>query len=635
MSEYPILDRIDDPRQLVALSYPELKQLAAEIRQKLLDTVAETGGHLSSNLGVVELTIALHRIFESPKDKIVWDVGHQGYVHKLLTGRRDRFNTLRQLGGISGFLVREESPHDAFGAGHAGTSISAALGMAVARDLKGESHHVAAVIGDGSLTAGMALEAMNQAGHLGTRLIVILNDNEMSIAHNVGAISRALNQIRVDPRYHRAKEEVDQVVQRLPKGEDARDAVRRVLHGVKALVLPNLIWEELGFTFVGAVDGHNIVALEEALQRAKAYRGPCLIHVLTQKGHGYGPAEEDSVRWHGVAPNGSAKKKAPTYTQVFGQTLTREMRSNQKVVAITAAMPDGTGLGDAAKVFPSRVFDVGIAEQHGVTFAAGLAADGVLPVVAIYSTFLQRAYDQVIHDVCLQKLPVLFALDRAGIVGDDGKTHQGIFDLSYLRCVPDLVVAAPRNENELQHLVHTGISYIASGKGAFAIRYPRGAGTGEPMDVELRVLPVGKGELLRQGGDLAIVAIGSAVSQALEAAELLAKRGISAGVVDARYAKPLDEGLIVEIARSCGRVMTIEENVIAGGFGAAVLEMLSSHHLSEVQVETVGLPDEFVEHGAPALLRGKLGLTGDAIANRAVEAFSLAGSAVAIPLFQV
>lgn len=630
MSDNQILDRIDGPRQLTALSYPELKQLAAEIRKKLLDTVAETGGHVSSNLGVVELTIALHRIFESPTDKIVWDVGHQGYVHKLLTGRRDRFNTLRQLGGISGFLVRGESPHDAFGAGHAGTSVSAALGMAVARDLKGEGYHVAAVIGDGSLTAGMALEAMNHAGHLGTRLIVILNDNEMSIAHNVGAISRALNQIRVDPRYHRAKEEVDQVVQRLPKGEDARVAVRRVLHGVKALVLPNLLWEELGFTFVGAVDGHNIAALEEALQRAKMYKGPCLIHVLTQKGHGFGPAEEDSTRWHGIAPNGSAKKKAPTYTQVFGQTLAREMQANKRVVAITAAMPDGTGLTEAAKAFPSRVFDVGIAEQHAVTFAAGLAANGSLPVVAIYSTFLQRAYDQLIHDVCIQKLPVLFALDRAGIVGDDGKTHQGIFDLSYLRCVPELVVAAPRNENELRHLVHTGILHITAGKGPFAVRYPRGAGTGEPMEDELRLLPVGKGELLRQGGDLAILAIGWAVGQALEAADLLANQGIQTAVVDARYLKPLDEDLILEIASRCRRVVTIEENVITGGFGAAVLELLSGHHIDGVQVEVVGIADEFVEHGAPSLLREKYGLTGAAVAKRAVDVFSLARTALVI-----
>ncbi|HEX9016196.1 MAG TPA: 1-deoxy-D-xylulose-5-phosphate synthase, partial [Chloroflexota bacterium] len=457
MNAYPILDRIDGPRQLAKLSLPELKQLAEEIRHALLDTVAETGGHMSSNLGVVELTIAIHRVFDSPRDKIVWDVGHQGYVHKLLTGRRDRFNTLRQMGGISGFLVREESEHDAFGAGHAGTSISAALGMAVARDLKGDDYHVVAVIGDGSLTAGMALEAMNHAGHLGRRLIVILNDNEMSIAHNVGAISHALNRLRVDPRYHRAKIEVDQMVQRLPKGSEARQAVRKILHGVKALVLPNLFWEELGFTFVGAVDGHNLPELEEALQRAREYKGPSLIHVKTQKGHGYGPAEEDSTRWHGVAPNGSAKKKAPTYTQVFGRTLVQEMHSERRVVAITAAMPDGTGLAEAARVFPARVFDCGIAEQHAVTFGAGLSAQGMLPVVAIYSTFLQRSYDQLIHDVCTQKLPMLFAIDRAGIVGDDGKTHQGLFDLSFLRCVPDLVVAAPSNENEVQHLIHTGI----------------------------------------------------------------------------------------------------------------------------------------------------------------------------------
>ncbi len=630
MPDYPILNRIDDPRQLAPLSLAELKQLAEEIRRFLLETVPITGGHLSSNLGAVELTIALHRVFESPRDKIIWDVGHQGYVHKLLTGRRDKFITQRQYGGISGFLVREESPHDAFGAGHAGTSISAALGMAVARDLKKESHHVIAVIGDGSLTSGMALEAMNHAGHLGTRLIVVLNDNEMSIAHNVGAISRALNRLRIDPRYHRAKEEVDHVLQRLPGGAGATDTGRKVLHGLKALVLPNLLWEELGFTFVGPIDGHSLAELEEAFELAKAYNKPAVIHIKTQKGHGYGPAEEDATQWHGVAPNGTGKRTAPSYTGVFGKTLAREMRSNPKVVAVTAAMPDGTGLAMAAQEFPSRVFDVGIAEQHAVTFAAGLAAHGLAPVTAIYSTFLQRSYDQVIHDVCIQKLPVFFGIDRAGIVGDDGKTHQGLFDLSFLRVVPELVVAAPRDENELQQLMHTGIQYVSEGQGPFALRYPRGAGVGVPMEEDLRVLPIGKGELLREGRDLAILAIGNTVSSALEAADRLAGQGVSCAVVDARFLKPLDEGLILEAAQRCGRVMTVEENVAAGGFGSAVLEMLAAHGMAGVPVELLAVPDEFVEHGNPTALRAKYGLDAQGIVRRATESFHLAGMAAKI-----
>lgn len=630
MPDYPILNRIDDPRQLASLSLAELKQLAEEIRRFLLETVPVTGGHLSSNLGAVELTIALHRVFESPRDKIIWDVGHQGYVHKLLTGRRDKFITQRQYGGISGFLVREESPHDAFGAGHAGTSISAALGMAVARDLKKENHHVIAVIGDGSLTSGMALEAMNHAGHLGTRLIVVLNDNEMSIAHNVGAISRALNRLRIDPRYHRAKEEVDHVLQRLPGGAGATDTGRKVLHGLKALVLPNLLWEELGFTFVGPIDGHSLAELEEAFELAKEYNKPAVIHIKTQKGHGYGPAEEDATQWHGVAPNGTGKRTAPSYTGVFGKTLAREMRSNPKVVAVTAAMPDGTGLAVAAQEFPSRVFDVGIAEQHAVTFAAGLAAHGLAPVTAIYSTFLQRSYDQVIHDVCIQKLPVFFGIDRGGIVGDDGKTHQGLFDLSFLRVVPELVVAASRDENELQLLVHTGIQYVSEGLGPFALRYPRGAGVGVPMEEDLRVLPIGKGELLREGRDLAILAIGNTVAPSLEAAYRLSEQGVSCAVVDARFLKPLDEGLILEVARRCGRVMTVEENVAAGGFGSAVLELLAAHGMAGVPVELLAVPDEFVEHGNPTALRAKYGLDAQGIVRRATESFHLAGMAAKI-----
>jgi 1-deoxy-D-xylulose-5-phosphate synthase len=628
LSDRSILNRLDDVRQLRALSPKELKRLADEIRQKLLDTVAVTGGHLSSNLGVVELTIALHRAFESPKDKIVWDVGHQGYVHKLLTGRRDRFDTLRQYGGISGFLSREESPHDHFGAGHAGTSVSAALGMAAARDLKGEQYHVVAVIGDGSLTAGMALEAMNHAGHLGARLIVVLNDNEMSIAHNVGAIAKMLDRVRTDPRYHRAKEDLEQVMQKLPMGGQATQAGRRVLHGIKALVLPNLLWEELGFTFVGAVDGHDLEEMEEAFDRAKEYTKPTVIHVLTRKGRGYGPAEEDSTKWHGVAPNGSGNRKRLTYTKVFGQALLREMREDPRVVAVTAAMPDGTGLVIPESEFPNRVFDVGIAEQHAVTFAAGLATQGQLPVVAIYSTFLQRSYDQVIHDVCVQKLPVLFALDRAGMVGDDGKTHQGLFDLSYLRLVPELVVAAPRSENELQNLIHTGIRHIAGGGVPFAVRYPRGSGTGEPLDEQPRLLPVGKAELLRDGDDLAILGIGNTVAFALEAADLLAARGVSCAVVDARYVKPLDEELLLDVARRCRRVITVEENVVSGGFGSAVLELLAARRVQGVRVEVIGVPDEFVEHGTPEILRGKYGLNGPGIARRAEEAFALGSAPV-------
>ncbi len=628
MSDYPILNCIQDPRQLAALSPDELKQLAEEIRQFLLETVPVTGGHLSSNLGVVELTIALHRIFESPRDRIVWDVGHQAYVHKLLTGRREKFLTQRQHGGLSGFPVREESPHDAFGVGHAGTSISAALGMAVARDQKKEDYHVVAVIGDGSLTSGMALEAMNHAGHLGTRLIVVLNDNEMAIAHNVGALSRALNRLRVDPRYHRAKEEVDQLLQRLPGGAGATDKGRKVLHGLKALVLPNLLWEELGFTFVGPIDGHSIAELEEALELAKAYNKPAVIYIKTQKGHGYGPAEEDATQWHGVAPNGSGKRTAPSYTSVFGKTIAREMRSNPRVVAITAAMPDGTGLSIPAQEFPSRVFDVGIAEQHAVTFAAGLAADGMAPVTAIYSTFLQRSYDQLIHDVCIQKLPVFFGVDRGGIVGDDGKTHQGLFDLSYLRVVPELVVAAPRDENELQMLVHTGIQYISEGRGAFAVRYPRGTGVGVPMEEDLRLLPIGKGELLRDGSDLAILAIGNTVSAALEAAQQLDGQGIRCRVVDARFLKPLDEELILETARRCGRVVTVEENVAAGGFGSAVLELLAAHGMSGIPVEVIGVPDRFVEHGTPTILRSLYGLDAQGIVRRVLERFPAAARVV-------
>ncbi|MBX5490113.1 MAG: 1-deoxy-D-xylulose-5-phosphate synthase [Chloroflexi bacterium] len=613
-----LLDQIEGPADVQRLAPEQLPQLAAEIRAELLDTVPKTGGHLASNLGTVELAIALHRVFHSPVDKLVWDVGHQAYPHKLLTGRARQFHTLRQQHGLAGFLSREESPHDAFGAGHAGTSISAALGMAMARDLRGERYHVVAIIGDGGLTAGMALEALNHAGHSGTRLIVVLNDNQMSIAPNVGAIARMLNRLR--PSLHRASEASEHLVERLPLGGLAREMAKRAKRGAKAAVLPTLLWEELGFMYVGPVNGHDEAELESVLRwvRDNGDR-PTLVHVLTTKGKGHGPAEADPVKLHGVSPPGAAAS-APTYTQVFGQTVGALMRQDERIVAITAAMPDGTGLTPVMKEFPERTFDVGICEQHAVTFAGGLATEGLVPIVAIYSTFLQRAYDQVIHDICVQNLPVVFALDRGGIVGDDGKTHQGLFDLAYLRVLPNMVVMAPADENELQHMVYTAVQHAAEGRGPIALRYPRGAGVGVPLEREWRRLPLGKGELLREGHDLGIVAIGHTVPAALEAAERLAERGISCAVVNARFVKPLDEELILRVADSVGALVTVEEHVLAGGFGAAILELLAAHG-RRVPVERLGIPDVFVEHGKQGVLRAAFAIDAAGIARRALEAF--------------
>jgi 1-deoxy-D-xylulose-5-phosphate synthase len=620
-----LLDQIESPADLRPLTPQQLQQVAAEIRAELLATVPRTGGHLASNLGTVELTIALHRVFDSPTDKLVWDVGHQAYPHKLLTGRARRFHTLRQQHGLAGFLSRDESPHDQFGAGHAGTSISAALGMAVARDLTGERHHVVAIIGDGGLTAGMALEALNHVGHSGTRLIVILNDNQMSIAPNVGALARMFNRLR--PGYHWAKEEAEHVVTRLPLGPLAWEVGKRVKRGVKSAVLPTVLWEELGFTYVGPVDGHDETDVESVLRFVRDNgEGPTLVHLLTLKGKGYEPAEADPVKLHGVSPPASAPAAAPTYTQVFGQALGREMRADERVVAITAAMPDGTGLSPIMREFPTRAFDVGICEQHAVTFAAGLATQARLPVVAIYSTFLQRAYDQVVHDVCVQNLPVVFALDRGGIVGDDGKTHQGVFDLAYLRVLPNMVVAAPRDENELQRLLHTAVDHVANGRGPIALRYPRGAGIGVALDDEPSLLPIGKGELLQDGRDLAILALGSTVVPALEASELLARRGISCAVADARFVKPLDNELIRELAGRVGGLVTVEEHAATGGFGSAVLELLAAYGC-RVPVEVIAVPDEFVEHGKQGDLRASYALDGPGIAGRALAAFPRLGAA--------
>jgi 1-deoxy-D-xylulose-5-phosphate synthase len=614
-----LLDHIESPADLRPLSPEQLEQVATEIRAELLATVPQTGGHLASNLGTVELTIALHRVFDSPTDKLVWDVGHQAYPHKLLTGRADRFHTLRQQHGLAGFLSREESPHDQFGAGHAGTSISAALGMAVARDLAGQSHHVVAIIGDGGLTAGMALEALNHVGHSGTRVIVVLNDNQMSIAPNVGALARMFNRLR--PGYHWAKEEAEQVMTRLPLGRQAWEVGKRVKRGVKSAVMPTLLWEELGFSYIGPVDGHDEGQAESVLRWVRDNcEGPTLVHVLTVKGKGYQPAEDDPVKLHGVSPAASAPAAAPTYTQVFGQALGRLMRADERVVGITAAMPDGTGLTPLFHEFPQRMFDVGICEQHAVTFAAGLATQGRVPVVAIYSTFLQRAYDQVVHDVCVQDIPVLFALDRGGIVGDDGKTHQGVFDLAYLRVLPNMVIMAPRDENELQRMLRTGVEYVAAGRGPIAVRYPRGNGLGVPLDPESPTIPVGAGELLREGRDVAILALGSTVAAALDAAEQLGERGVSCAVVDARFVKPLDEELILEIVDRVDAVVTVEEHAITGGFGSAVLELLAARG-RRAPVELIGVPDEFVEHGKQNSIRAELALDGAGIARRALAAF--------------
>jgi 1-deoxy-D-xylulose-5-phosphate synthase len=543
-------------------------------------------------------------------------VGHQSYVHKLLTGRRERFNTLRQYDGLSGFTNRSESEHDPFGAGHASTSISAALGMAIARDLAGDDYNVIAVIGDGAITGGMALEAFNQAGHLDTRVCVILNDNGMSISPSVGSIAKLLSRIRFNYRYRWAEEEGRKVMSHFAWGRKLWQAGRRLLKTFSGLIMPNVLWEELGFAYMGPIDGHNIKELEKALARARDYRdGPTFIHVITTKGKGYTPAEGDAVYFHGVSAKGAPAKSIPSYSEVFAQTVLRLARENPKLVAVTPAMPEGNFLSIVEAEFPQRVFDVGICEQHAVTFAAGLATQGFKPVVAIYSTFLQRAFDQIVHDVCLQDLPVIFAIDRSGIVGDDGKTHQGTFDISYLMPIPNLIIAAPKDENELQHLLYTAVKT----NHPMAIRYPRGSGVGVKLEPTLKELPIGKGEILREGEDVAILAIGAMVTPALEAADKLAKQGIEVTVVNARFAKPLDAELILEIASRIKRLVTVEENAVSSGFGNAVAEFLQQSGISDVQLKTIGIPDEFVEQGSPAVLRAKYGLDAQGITKQVSE----------------
>jgi len=611
-----ILERINEPGDLKGLSMEQLEQLAAEVRDLIVRTVSQTGGHLASSLGTVELTVALHAVFDSPGDKIIWDVGHQAYAHKILTGRRDRFPSLRQFGGISGFLKRDESMHDIFGAGHSSTSVSAALGLATARDLAGESHEVIAVIGDGAISAGMAFEAMNHAGHLRRDMIVILNDNEMSISQNVGALAGYLSRLRLDPGLARLRDEVRTFVRQFPLiGRQAFEAAEYLESHLAYFLVPGALFEVLGFTYLGPFDGHDIEKLMAIFKRTRKVRGPRLIHVLTQKGHGYVPAEQDATRFHGALPfdisTGESQQSAAkvTYTDVFGSTLVELAARDQRVVAITAAMCNGTGLDQFSRTYPDRFFDVGIAEQHAVTFGAAMALGGRRPVVAIYSTFLQRAYDQIIHDVCLQNLPLVLAIDRAGCVGADGATHQGVFDISFLRAVPNLVIMAPADENELRHMLYTALRL----EGPVAIRYPRDRILGLPPAREYVFLEPGQGRILQEGDDLAILAVGSMVSVAREAGKELARRGVKATVADMRYIKPLDEKLVVSCAQRSHNLITIEENVAAGGMGSAVMELLQAREVEGVRIHCLGFPDQFVEHGSIAQTRAMHGLSVEGI----------------------
>lgn len=620
-----LLPNLHSPEELRALSHPELETLAEELRQEIIQTVSRTGGHLASSLGVVELTLALQRIFPTPENKILWDVGHQAYAHKLLTGRLKDFGTLRQLDGLSGFPKRSESEHDCFDVGHSSTSISAALGMAAARDAQGGAEKIVAVIGDGSLTAGLAFEGLNHAGHLKKDLIVILNDNEMSISPNVGALSSFLSRKMTSDFFIRFKRETESFLTGLPRfGKDLLNLARRAEDSLKGFLTPGMLFEGFGFNYVGPINGHRLEELLETLDNVSRLRGPVLVHVLTRKGKGFLPAERDPALFHGVGPFNpvtgevaAAKAGPASYTAVFGQTLMDLAKVDERVVAITAAMPEGTGLTPFAEAFPDRFYDVGIAEQHAVTFAAGLACHGLRPTVAIYSTFLQRAYDNVLHDVCLQDLPVSFALDRGGLVGADGPTHHGVFDFAYLRHLPNLVLMAPRDENQLRRAMVTALQH----EGPIAYRYPRGNGLGLDLTENLpEPLPIGSGERLREGDDGVIIAVGAAVEQALEAAELLAQDGLKLAVVDPRFVKPLDRKLLTAEAQRTGLVVTVEDHVLQGGFGSAVLELLADVGLAPT-VLRLGLPDAFIEQGSQPELRSRYGLDAEGIAGSVRQLF--------------
>jgi 1-deoxy-D-xylulose-5-phosphate synthase len=618
--QLPEINSINSPLDLKKLTIAEMNELAAEIRNKLIQNVSRTGGHLASNLGVVELTIALHYVYNTPHDKIIWDVGHQSYVHKILTGRQDRMSTLRQYGGISGFPKSEESPYDAFNTGHSSTSISAALGMALARDIQKQNYSVIAVTGDGALTGGMTYEALNNAGNAGRDLTVILNDNEMSISKNVGAMSSYLNRLRTDPSYARTKDEIEGVLSRIPGiGPNLARAAGRVKDTVKYLMVPGIWFEELGFTYIGPVNGHNLEELTAVLGNVRKMKGPVLVHVITQKGRGYQPALNDPDLFHGIGPfdidtGKTIRKPLPSYTEIFGHFMVDMGLQDDRVVAITAAMASGTGLKNFARKFPQRFFDVGICEQHAVTMAAGMAKSGLKPVVCIYSTFLQRAYDQIVHDVALQNLPVIFAIDRAGLVGEDGPTHHGVFDLSYLRTIPNLTIMAPADENEFLDMLHTAFTV----NGPVAIRYPRGIGAGVEIEDQRCSIEIGSARTLREGKDIGILAIGRSVEMARDLGTILAEQGIEATLLNARFVKPLDATAIASLAQRLGRLVTIEDNCLQGGFGSAVVELLADRQI-EADILRLGIPDEFIEHGKVEILFHELDLDPESMAEKIID----------------
>ena len=626
-----ILDLVNQPSDLRELDSKQLRQLAQEIRETIVRVITRTGGHLASNLGVVELTLALHRVFESPEDKIVWDTTNQCYTHKLLTGRRGQFESIRSDLGLSGFGEPKESPHDTLCAGHAGTGLSIALGLAQSGRLKGDDRYTVAVVGDGALTAGLSYEALNNIAHLApNKLIVVLNDNGWSISENVGFLTHWRQKVTALPEYQALLARTHRLADRVPQSVLAYKVAKHLKEGLQGTAIPTLMWEEMGFHYLGPVDGHDLKRLERALKRARKVspgKTP-LVHVITHKGRGYTPAERDPVKFHQPSSPLGSGSGAPTYSKVFADTAERLMKQDPSVIAISAAMLEGTGLAHTQKAFPDRVFDVGIAEQHAVSMAAGMASGGLKPMVSIYSTFLQRSFDQLVHDVCLPNLPVLFMVDRAGIVGEDGKTHHGAYDISYLGCLPNMVVCAPKDENELQHLVYTGYKH----SGPFAIRIPRGAGIGVTLDEELAELPIGRGEVLREGDDVTIMALGKTVYPALEAAEALAHQGLHCMVVNARFAKPVDEELVIKASRHTGRVLVVEENVLAGGFGTAVLETLSRARVADVTVDRLGMPDAFVEQASQAVQRRNLGLDAEGIARKVRESFFPTASTETVPV---
>ena len=616
-----IINKINSPADLKRVSRSDLPVLASEIRKIIVEVVSKNGGHLASSLGAVELAIAIHYVFNTPDDKIIWDVGHQSYAHKLLTGRREQFHTLRKHGGISGFTRMSESPYDAFSTGHSSTSISAGLGIACAKRLKKDTSNVVAVIGDGSMTAGIAYEGMNQAGDIHKNLIVILNDNDMSIARNVGALSSCLSRTFSAKYLQDLRKELGIFLKSVPKiGEDIYQFAKRSKESFKTFISPGILFEAFNFEYFGPINGHKLDHLIDILHNIKDIDKPVLLHVITQKGKGYPPAEKNPVYFHGVGSFdvktgncSSSKKSIPTYTEVFGNAMVKLAKEDQKIIAVTAAMPEGTGLTKFASAYPDRFFDVGIAEQHGITFAAGIATEGFKPVVAIYSTFLQRAYDQIVHDVCIEALPVVFSIDRGGIVGEDGPTHHGLFDFSYLRSLPNMVVMAPKDENELCRMLTTALSH----NGPISLRYPRGAGPGVKIDDIFTPIPIGKGEVLKEGDDILILAIGGSVREALSAHNMLVEQGISATIVNCRFIKPLDADLICSLAKKIPRLITVEENVRQGGFGSAVLECLNDEGITDFHLERIGIPDTFVEHGPQDFLRAKYSIDAPAIVSTA------------------